>query len=64
MSSKARDLLKLAAVIAVAFGVGLTVAQTFNIPRPGVADTRPLVNVAPSTQMAAQIGRASCRERV
>ena len=56
MSSKARDLLKLAAVIAVAFGVGLTVAQTFNIPRPGVADTRPLVNVAPSTQMAARAG--------
>ncbi len=38
MSSKSRDLLKLSAIIIVAFGLGLTVAQAFDLPRPGVAE--------------------------
>jgi len=41
MSSRGRDLLKLAVVIAVSFGLGLTLAQAFDIPRAGVADTTP-----------------------
>src|SRR5437868_982925 len=40
MSSKGRDVLKLSAVIAVAFGVGLTAASAFNLPRSGVAQPR------------------------
>ena len=40
MSAKLRDLLKLSVIIAVAFGLGLTLAQAFDIPRPGVAEAR------------------------
>ena len=40
MSSKSRNLLKLAAIIAVTFGLGMTFAQAFNLPRPGFAAPR------------------------
>ena len=56
MSSKARDLIKLSGVIAVAFGLGLTFAQTFDLPRPGAAENRgpaaaPLVHSATSGRL-------------
>ena len=40
MSQKMRDLLKLSTIIAVAFGLGLTLAQALDIPRPGHAESR------------------------
>jgi serine protease Do len=40
MASRVRDLLKLSAIIAVAFGLGLTFAHVFDIPRPGQAQSR------------------------
>jgi serine protease Do len=40
MSSKGRDLLKLSAIIAIAFALGLGFASAFNLPRPGVAESR------------------------
>jgi len=53
--SKGRDLLKMSAVIAVAFGLGLTLAQAFNIPRPGMAQPRVETRVATS-QPASRAG--------
>jgi serine protease Do len=38
MSSKVRDLVKLSLIIAGAFGVGLTMASAFDLPRSGVAE--------------------------
>jgi len=46
MSARIRDLLKLSAVIAVAFGLGLTFAQAFDLPRPGRAEPRVSVAAA------------------
>lgn len=46
MSQRARDLLKLSVIIVVTFGLGLTLAQAFNIPRAGVAQAR--VDVRPA----------------
>jgi serine protease Do len=47
MSSRARDLIKLTGVIAIAFGLGLTFAQAFNLPRSGVAESqRPLAGAS------------------
>ena len=40
MSSRIRNVLKLSVVIAVVFGLGLTVSQAFNLPRPGMAQAR------------------------
>jgi serine protease Do len=40
MSARIRDVVKLSAIIAVVFGLGLTVSQAFNIPRPGLAQAR------------------------
>ena len=51
MSPRVRNLLKLSTVIAVAFGLGLTFAQAFDLPRPGQAQSRPSVAVAaPASQ--------------
>jgi serine protease Do len=57
MQSRARDLIKLSGVIAVAFGLGLTVAQTLNLPRPGVAETRGLAaGGAPLVRTGGRLG--------
>ncbi len=37
MSSRGRDLVKLSAVVAVAFGLGITLASALDLPRPGHA---------------------------
>ena len=49
MSTKARDLIKLSAIIAIAFGVGLTFAQAFNLPRAGLAENARPVAVRMAT---------------
>ena len=46
MSSKGRDLLKLSAIIAVAFGLGIAFASAFDLPRPGIAQQRLAVTAA------------------
>ena len=48
MSSRGRDLFKLSAIIAIAFGAGLTIAQAFNIPRAGNAQQ---VSVRPASHV-------------
>jgi serine protease Do len=52
MSSRGRDLLKLSAVIALSFGLGLTLASALDLPRPGVAATSQRERPAPSAQPA------------
>ncbi len=55
MSPRVRDLFKLTVVIAVAFGLGLTFAHAFDLPRPGQAQGRVAVQVAqPSAAPAAR----------
>jgi serine protease Do len=56
MTAKSREIAKLAAVIAVAFGVGLTLAQTFDLPRPGHADVQAARPAAPAQVVAARGG--------
>ncbi|HEY2805173.1 MAG TPA: Do family serine endopeptidase [Gemmatimonadales bacterium] len=58
MSSKARDLIKLSGVIAVAFGVGLTFANAFNLPRSSLAEARPAALVHTGAAMRST-GRAA-----
>ncbi len=57
MAPRVRDLLKLSAVIAVAFGLGLTFAHAFDIPRPGQAQARANVSVAGQAGPQAPAGR-------
>ena len=52
MSPRVRDLFKLSAVIAVAFGLGLTFAHAFDLPRPGQAQSRVTVALASPAQTA------------
>jgi serine protease Do len=57
MSSKARDLVKLSLIIAAAFGVGLSAAAAFDLPRSGVAEAPRPTDVtarAPATAAAAR----------
>jgi serine protease Do len=56
MPSRTRDLFRLSAVIAVAFGLGLTFAHAFDIPRPGQAQSGAEVTVAgqPAAQAPAR----------
>ncbi len=56
MSSKARDLLKLSLIIAGAFGVGLTAAAAFDLPRSSVAEAprSTAAAAAPATSSAAR----------
>ena len=54
MSSKARDLLKLSLIIAGAFGVGLSAAAAFDLPRSSVAE-------APRRSVVASAAATSCR---
>ena len=57
MSSKSGNLFKLTAVIAVAFALGMTFAQAFNLPRPGFAAPRVDAErrqAAPAASTAAQ----------
>ena len=51
MSSKGRDLLKLTLIIAAAFGVGLTVAGAFDLPRRGLAEAPAIANPGPVSRM-------------
>ncbi len=53
MSSRSRETLKLTAVIAVAFGLGLTLAQAFDLPRAGRALTQQTVLGTPALQQVA-----------
>src|SRR5205085_10051970 len=57
MAWRTRDLIKLAAVIAVAFGLGLTAAQTFDLPRAGTAQSSMRIAGAPAVRAAAGVGR-------
>jgi serine protease Do len=59
MASRTRDLIKLAGVIAVAFGLGLTVAQAFDLPRAGTAQSSRLVAGAPAIRAS---GSANLRD--
>ena len=52
MPSRMRDLIKLTAVIAVAFGLGLTVAQAFDLPRAGAAESSRVIGGAPLVRTA------------
>ncbi len=52
MPSRMRDLIKLTAVIAVAFGLGLTVAQAFDLPRAGAAESSRVIGGAPPVRTA------------
>jgi serine protease Do len=58
MPSTGRDVLKLTAVIAVAFGLGLTFAHAFDLPRPGQAQAPVPASVAAPTA-APDRGRAA-----
>jgi serine protease Do len=46
MSSKGRDLLKLSAITAAAFALGIAFASGFDLPRPGIAQQRGAVTAA------------------
>ena len=52
MSSKGRNLLKMSLVILAAFGVGITAASAFNLPRRGMAEPPHLGALAPHAALA------------
>ena len=56
MPSRMRDLIKLTGVIAIAFGLGLTVAQAFDLPRAGSAQSS---RATGSSQLVRTSGGAS-----
>jgi serine protease Do len=57
MPSRMRDLIKLTGVIAVAFGLGLTVAQAFDLPRAGTAQSATHISGAPAVRVTGGVGR-------
>jgi serine protease Do len=49
MTSRGLDLFKMTGIIAVAFGLGLTLASALNLPRPGVAQADRATGLVPAS---------------